>query len=150
MSEAQRESFILKHVTLELHRTLTIQNSKSISTDLPDVWSTEFSAEEHPSLRQAVNVCGVMLPMYDRKSQVTSNFCSYCLVILFCQFLFNIQLSVLLELCLTQLAAKKDDCSHPSNNSLIALLLKNVFLVTNPLSLHASNSYSLQTQNCYA
>ncbi|MPD05907.1 hypothetical protein E2C01_101679 [Portunus trituberculatus] len=71
MSETQRESFILRHVTLETHRTLSVQNSRSAPHDLPDIWTTEFIEEDSPSLRQTVNVCGVMLPMYDRKSQVT-------------------------------------------------------------------------------
>ncbi|XP_045137299.1 midasin-like isoform X1 [Portunus trituberculatus] len=69
MSETQRESFILRHVTLETHRTLSVQNSRSAPHDLPDIWTTEFIEEDSPSLRQTVNVCGVMLPMYDRKSQ---------------------------------------------------------------------------------
>ncbi|KAK8382607.1 hypothetical protein O3P69_015440 [Scylla paramamosain] len=69
MSETQRESFILRHVTLETHRTLSVQNSKSVPHDLPNIRTTELIEEDSPSLRQTVSVCGVMLPIHDRKSQ---------------------------------------------------------------------------------
>ena len=81
MSEAQRESFILRHVTLETHRIFSVQNSRSARHDLPDIWTTEFIEEDSLSLRQTVNVCGVILPMYDRKSQVTDISYPSCLVI---------------------------------------------------------------------
>lgn len=70
MSEVQRESFILKNVSLETHRKLTVQNGRSSLPALPDVWSQDSTEEVLPSLRQTVNVCGVMLQVYDKKSQV--------------------------------------------------------------------------------
>lgn len=86
MSEAQRESFIMKNVNLETHRKLTIQNGRSASPALPDVWSTECTEEVLPGLRQTVNVCGVILQVYERKFQVTTITMNLLLVLL--DFLF--------------------------------------------------------------
>lgn len=133
MSETQRESFMLRHVSLETHRTLSVQNSKSIPHDLPDVWTTEFTEEDCPSLRQTVNVCGVMLPIYDRKSQVTvmflthpvwTNFSLYFIFILPGLFCFSLCPSasfffVLLEESLvSSFLSKQDDFTRISATDL--------------------------------
>lgn len=87
MSEAQRESFILKNVSSETHRNLTVQNGRRTSPALPVVWSQECTEEVVTGLRQTVNVCGVMLPLYDRKYQVITFALHYCK--LFCIFPFT-------------------------------------------------------------
>lgn len=71
MSEAQRETFLLKNVSLETHRNLTVQYGRITPPVLPDIWSKECIEDVHPGLRQTVNVCGVMLQVYDKKYQVT-------------------------------------------------------------------------------
>ncbi|KAG7171260.1 Midasin-like 4, partial [Homarus americanus] len=76
MSEMQQESLIMKNVSLETHRRLTIQNGGATRPVLPAVWAQEESREGCLVSRHSVTVSGVSLPLYDRKFQ-SSTFTSY-------------------------------------------------------------------------
>lgn len=70
MSEMQRESFLLKNVSLKTHRSLLVKTGMAAYSVLPAVWNEEKFGEVYSASRHTVTISGVSLPIYDRKCQV--------------------------------------------------------------------------------
>ncbi|XP_069167675.1 LOW QUALITY PROTEIN: midasin-like [Procambarus clarkii] len=70
MSESQRESLIIKYVSLETHRILTVKNGLIPCQVLPPVLCDEEPSKSCAEFRHTVIVSGVTLPLYDRRHQM--------------------------------------------------------------------------------